>query len=350
MLSITTNENKQTNLTEEIVKKFTNFNIHDVENHNNKYDNNNKINNDNTKNTEEPIVHNGKNNDIYNKDINKERGKEDGKENGEEDSKEDGEEAGEEDGKDDGEEDNEEDDKNDKDYNDEEDGQNSENSEDSEDSQNSEDSDSDSDSLGGYIDSGSDSESEVCRENNQSDIDSQEEDSDQDDEPDHDNIEMFKNENEIDSSNNDDSQKPSIEQGNEDKSNDTDSGNFMSMLAQIKTLMSNTGPIVKMVRLQSNGLMDELTVDMTPKLNAHAAYLNNEPSILGSYEDLGVVLLITKNQENEGLEISKHNLLPPFNKSVVRGDVLLIRMDSNSNPVDFTLEEYKKWFKANETN
>jgi len=65
--------------------------------------------------------------------------------------------------------------------------------------------------------------------------------------------------------------------------------------------------------------------------------LGGRQTFIGQWPDIDVVII----KPEEG-EIKNENVLPtPFDVEEVNGKILLVRMDENSEPRDFTLEEYK---------
>jgi len=84
------------------------------------------------------------------------------------------------------------------------------------------------------------------------------------------------------------------------------------------------------------GDIQEINLDITPSKNEIFKILGGSPTFIGQWPELDVVIL--KREFN--LEMN-HNILPyPFGDEIVESPILLIRMDENSDPRDFTLEEY----------
>ena len=108
-------------------------------------------------------------------------------------------------------------------------------------------------------------------------------------------------------------------------------------MRSIREILDETGPIVKVVILKVDGTQEESTFDMTPMKNTLGKYLNDSVTFIGQYEDEQVVItkgLNSTEQENK-------NILPcPFHEEKHNGDIVLIRMDDDANPKDFTLREY----------
>jgi len=71
--------------------------------------------------------------------------------------------------------------------------------------------------------------------------------------------------------------------------------------------------------------------------------LKGSGTFIGLWEHLDVVIM--KCRESIFELVLNENILPaPFDTEVVLGCVLLIRMDINSEPQDFTLKEYLSSF------
>ena len=109
-------------------------------------------------------------------------------------------------------------------------------------------------------------------------------------------------------------------------------------MKSIPEILSETGPIVKVVILKIDGTQEESTFDMTPMMNTLGKYLNDSVTFIGQYEEKQVV--ITKGLSNN-LSENKNRLPPPFHNEKHHGDIVLIRMDDDATPEDFTLDEYK---------
>ena len=114
----------------------------------------------------------------------------------------------------------------------------------------------------------------------------------------------------------------------------------------IQSLMECKGPVVSCVLLKADGSIEALDVDMTPSLGKCQEVLGGELTFLGQWEDLQVILLISKEQTSKsGLEKNKHKLQPPFHDAIVYGDILLTRSDDDGEAAHFGLDEYET-FKA----
>ena len=70
--------------------------------------------------------------------------------------------------------------------------------------------------------------------------------------------------------------------------------------------------------------------------------LKGSTTFIGQWPDINVVIMKNKTSMFE-LTDNMNTLPAPFNSDNVKGPILLIRMNEESEPEDFTLEEYKKF-------
>mmetsp|Transcript_183 Transcript_183/g.274 ORF Transcript_183/g.274 Transcript_183/m.274 type:complete len:401 (-) Transcript_183:564-1766(-) len=127
-------------------------------------------------------------------------------------------------------------------------------------------------------------------------------------------------------------------------------------------------------------LVSQISLDTTPKKSMVSTILGGPFTFLGQYEEEGIMLMIRRptaeaNQEEqkdetgappENLKLNPHKLQPPFHKSIVHGDILIVKVaaqnedesgndqsdasDPQSPPgetgeffLDYTKEEYLKF-------
>jgi hypothetical protein len=82
--------------------------------------------------------------------------------------------------------------------------------------------------------------------------------------------------------------------------------------------------------------IEEIELDIGPSKNEIFKLLSGRGTFIGQWPDIDVVIM----KPEYGL-IENENTLPfPFHGEVVKGKILLIRMDENSEPQDFTVYEY----------
>mmetsp|Transcript_25516 Transcript_25516/g.41178 ORF Transcript_25516/g.41178 Transcript_25516/m.41178 type:complete len:258 (+) Transcript_25516:19-792(+) len=115
----------------------------------------------------------------------------------------------------------------------------------------------------------------------------------------------------------------------------------MNMIAKVMAL---EGPIVQAVVMEASGALKEITIDMTPKKNKVAEVLGGPATFVGQYRKGGVVLMQLRDPTEKDAE-NKGEFLFPVKLGVaeepVRGDVLMLRMNKDAEPEDFTLEDYE---------
>ena len=93
------------------------------------------------------------------------------------------------------------------------------------------------------------------------------------------------------------------------------------------------------------GDIRQIDLDIDPRKNEIFLLLSGRPTFIGQWPDLDVVIM-----KPEYSKIRNNNKLPPpFNDEEVNGSILLVRMDENSDPRDFTLEEYLSFVRRHES-
>lgn len=88
------------------------------------------------------------------------------------------------------------------------------------------------------------------------------------------------------------------------------------------------------------GNVVEIDLDIDPTKNEVFKTLQGPATFIGQWPDLDVVIM--KRISSEG-ERNSNTLPSPFSDECVLGKILLVRMDENSEPQDFTLSEYNKF-------
>jgi hypothetical protein len=87
------------------------------------------------------------------------------------------------------------------------------------------------------------------------------------------------------------------------------------------------------------GDLEEINLDIAPHKNEIFKILEGRQTFIGQWPDIDVVIM-----KPEDGKMKNENTLPhPFNKERVFGKILLVRMDENSEPRDFTLREYRRY-------
>lgn len=93
------------------------------------------------------------------------------------------------------------------------------------------------------------------------------------------------------------------------------------------------------------GDIREIELDIDPKKNEIFLLLSGSPTFIGQWPDLDVVIMKAQYSKN----INNNILPPPFDTEEVMGSILLVRMDENSDPRDFTLKEYLSFVRRNKS-
>ena len=83
------------------------------------------------------------------------------------------------------------------------------------------------------------------------------------------------------------------------------------------------------------GVPVEVSLDMTPKVCAPALQLGGCATICASYDDIDVIVMKLR-EPAENTPVNPHKLPAPFQEFVVKGPILFVRMDQNSEPKDFS--------------
>jgi len=98
--------------------------------------------------------------------------------------------------------------------------------------------------------------------------------------------------------------------------------------------------MTKAILIHENvGNIREIDIDITPHKNEVFTLLEGRQTFIGQWPDIDVVIM-----KPEDGKLKNANTLPnPFDVEDVYGKILLVRMDENSDPQDFTLEEYESF-------
>mgnify|MGYP003967723421 FL=1 len=90
----------------------------------------------------------------------------------------------------------------------------------------------------------------------------------------------------------------------------------------------------------------EIDIDISPYKNEIFKLLKGKASFLGQWPEEQVVIVKTEPDESfTKLNLNLNRLPRPFTNMEVLGRILLIRMDDNADPQNFTLKEYHKMAK-----
>ena len=92
----------------------------------------------------------------------------------------------------------------------------------------------------------------------------------------------------------------------------------------------------------------EIDLDISPEKNEIYKILRGKATFLGQWPDKSVVIVTCESSIFE-LSMNLNRLPRPFTNMTVMGRILLIRMDEDSEPQDFTLKEYHQMTKDTHT-
>ena len=82
--------------------------------------------------------------------------------------------------------------------------------------------------------------------------------------------------------------------------------------------------------------LEEINLDIDPVKNEIYKILSGRATFIGQWPDIDVVILKCV----QATKLNQNTLPPPFDGEEVYGKILLVRMDENSEPRDFTLKEF----------
>jgi hypothetical protein len=89
----------------------------------------------------------------------------------------------------------------------------------------------------------------------------------------------------------------------------------------------------------------EIDVDISPEKNEIYRILRGKATFLGQWPEKSVVILTCESSPFD-LKMNVNRLPRPFTNMTVFGRIILIRMDEDSEPQDFTLKEYHEMTKV----
>ena len=87
----------------------------------------------------------------------------------------------------------------------------------------------------------------------------------------------------------------------------------------------------------------DIDIDISPNKNEIYKLLKGKASFLGQWPDEQVVIVKCDPDDSPfELNLNKNRLPRPFTNMLVFGRILLIRMDNDAEPQNFTLKEYHR--------
>jgi hypothetical protein len=90
---------------------------------------------------------------------------------------------------------------------------------------------------------------------------------------------------------------------------------------------------------ETEGNIEEIDLDIDPSKNEIFLLLCGRQTFIGQWPEIDVVIM----KPEDGTRINDNVLPTPFDVEEVYGKILLVRMDENSDPQDFTLQEYESF-------
>ena len=98
-------------------------------------------------------------------------------------------------------------------------------------------------------------------------------------------------------------------------------------------------PVKAVLISEEEDHVTEIDIDISSEKREIFSILKGQATFIGQWPEIDVVIM--KCRESVFDLMMNRNVLPaPFDTEVVVGPILLIRMDENSDPQDFTLAEY----------
>lgn len=122
----------------------------------------------------------------------------------------------------------------------------------------------------------------------------------------------------------------------------------------IAKVLRSEGPIVTCVVLRATpkpsadnveeAFVEEIQIDTTPKKNSVEELLGGPFTFIGQYEEEGIMLMARRgwiygeddeeDASEKGRILNPHKLQPPFNKTRVYGDILVLKVAEVEDPLD----------------
>ena len=94
------------------------------------------------------------------------------------------------------------------------------------------------------------------------------------------------------------------------------------------------------------GNISEIELDIHPKKNEIFKILKGPVTFAGQWTDSEVVIMKCR-ESIFNLQKNENTLSEPFDKEVIYGPILFIRMDENAEHQDLTLIETESWINTN---
>tara|TARA_Y100000741_G_scaffold223731_1_gene170795 strand:- start:1371 stop:1730 length:360 start_codon:yes stop_codon:yes gene_type:complete len=104
----------------------------------------------------------------------------------------------------------------------------------------------------------------------------------------------------------------------------------------------NTGLLLK-----TNGTIQEITLDMSLHTNNISLLLQDKLTFAGQIlrepTNINAVIMYGANSQKKNLPKNTCILPKPFDDITIYGDIFIISMDNNSEPQNFTIQDYNDY-------
>ena len=104
----------------------------------------------------------------------------------------------------------------------------------------------------------------------------------------------------------------------------------------------NTGLLLK-----TNGSIEEITLDMSLHTNNISLLLQDKLTFAGQIlrepTNINAVIMYGASSEKKNLPKNTCILPKPFDEITIYGDIFIISMDNNSEPQNFTIQDYNEY-------
>lgn len=101
-------------------------------------------------------------------------------------------------------------------------------------------------------------------------------------------------------------------------------------------------PVKAVLISEEEGHITEIDLDISSEKREIFKILKGPATFIGQWPELDVVIMKCRESVFELLE-NRNKLPKPFDEERAEGPILLVRMDENSEPQNFTLDEYHQF-------
>lgn len=106
-------------------------------------------------------------------------------------------------------------------------------------------------------------------------------------------------------------------------------------------------PVKAVLISEEDGNITEIDLNISSEKREVYHILKGGATFIGQWPEIEVVIMKCRESVFELME-NRNKLPKPFDKECTKGSILLVRMDENSDPQDFTLEEYLQFVDSQE--